>query len=52
MKHVSKRPVSKETHEYVMWLMTFMWNSLKDTDTQKMIKREIERVNRLYEIRS
>jgi hypothetical protein len=48
MEHVSERPVSKETHEYVRWLMTFMWNSLKDTHTKEMIKREIERVNRLY----
>lgn len=48
MEHVSKRPVSKDTHEYVRWLLTWMWSSCIDTKTREVISNEIERVNSLY----
>lgn len=49
-EHVSKRPVSKETHEYVTWLLLWLRNSCISCDTRKVIKEEVERINKLYEM--
>jgi hypothetical protein len=49
-EHVSKRPVSKETYEYVSWLLLWLRNSCIDSDTRKVIRQEVERINKLYEM--
>ena len=49
-EHVSKRPVSKETQEYVIWLLLWLRNSCISCDTRKVIKEEVERINKLYEM--
>lgn len=48
MKHVSKRPVDKDTHEYVRWLITWMWSQCIDTHTRKVLQEEKKRIDDLY----
>ena len=48
MEHLSKRPISKETLEYVEWLTTWMWSQCIDTTTRKVLKEEKERARILY----
>ena len=49
-EHISKRPISKETLEYVEWLTTWMWSKCIDTKTRKVLKEEIDRARKLYQL--
>jgi hypothetical protein len=49
-EHISKRPISKETLEYVEWLTTWMWNKCIDTTTRKALKEETNRARKLYQL--
>ncbi|HSH50961.1 MAG TPA: hypothetical protein VK982_04475 [Bacteroidales bacterium] len=48
MEHVSRRPVSKDTHEYVRWLITWMWSQCIDTKTREVLQEERKRIDDLY----
>jgi hypothetical protein len=48
MEHVSRRPVDKDTHEYVTWLITWMWSKCIDTKTREVLQEEKKRINDLY----
>ena len=49
-EHISKRPISKETLEYVDWLTTWMWSKCIDTTTRKVLKEETNRARKLYQL--
>ena len=49
-EHISKRPISKETLEYVEWLTTWMWSKCIDTKTRKVLKEETNRARKLYQL--
>lgn len=48
MEHVSKRPIRKETLEYVEWLTTYIWAQCIDPQTRDVLKEETERARKLY----
>ena len=48
MEHISKRPISKETLQYVEWLTIWMWSKCIDTRTREVLKEEKERARTLY----
>jgi len=50
-EHISKRPISKETLEYVEWLTTWMWGKCIDTTTRKVLKEETNRARKLYQLK-
>ena len=49
-EHISKRPISQETLEYVEWLTTWMWCKCIDTKTRKVLKEEVNRARKLYQL--
>jgi len=48
MEHISNKPVSKETFDYVNWLISFMWSQCIDTKTREILKQERERLKKLH----
>lgn len=48
--NISKKPISKETLDYVLWLTQWMWCKCTDTKTREVLKEEIERAKMLHSL--